>query len=57
MVAITSDGYSWFGSPRPVSANWVGIAVLEEAYNEHCVGWDTHLARLGEYVTRLVSTP
>jgi uncharacterized protein YndB with AHSA1/START domain len=32
------------------------IAVLEEAYREHVVGWDTHLAHLGEYVTRLVST-
>jgi uncharacterized protein YndB with AHSA1/START domain len=33
------------------------VAVLEEAYNEHCVGWDTYLPRLGEYVARLVSTP
>lgn len=32
------------------------IAVLEEQYKEHCVGWDTYLPRLGEYVTRLVST-
>lgn len=31
-------------------------AVLEEQYKEHCVGWDTHLARLGEYLTQLVST-
>jgi len=31
-------------------------AVLEEQYNEHCVGWDTYIPRIGEYVTRLVST-
>lgn len=33
------------------------IAVLEEAYQEHVVGWDTHLAHLGEYLAQLVSTP
>jgi uncharacterized protein YndB with AHSA1/START domain len=32
-------------------------AVLEEQYNDHCVGWDTHLGRLGTYVVRLVATP
>jgi uncharacterized protein YndB with AHSA1/START domain len=32
-------------------------AVLEERYNEHGVGWDTFLPRLGEYAPRLTSTP
>jgi uncharacterized protein YndB with AHSA1/START domain len=32
-------------------------AVLEAYYQEHCEGWDACLSRLGEYVTRLVSTP
>jgi uncharacterized protein YndB with AHSA1/START domain len=32
-------------------------AVLEQQYDEHCVGWDWFLPRLGEYVARLVSTP
>lgn len=32
------------------------VAVLEETYREHCVGWDHFLPRLGEYVTRLVSS-
>jgi len=32
-------------------------AVLEAQYREHAVGWDTHLAHLDEYLTRLVSTP
>ncbi len=32
-------------------------AVLEEAYREHVEGWDRHLPRLGDYVTRLVSAP
>ncbi|MGX7679665.1 SRPBCC domain-containing protein [Jatrophihabitans sp. DSM 45814] len=31
------------------------IAVLEEHYRDHCLGWDTHLARLGEYLSQLVS--
>lgn len=31
-------------------------AVLEEQYKEHSVGWDTHLAGLADYLTRLVST-
>jgi uncharacterized protein YndB with AHSA1/START domain len=30
-------------------------AVLEEQYQEHVVGWDTHLARLSGYLTRLTS--
>lgn len=30
-------------------------AVLEELYDEHCVGWDLHIPRLGVYVDRLVS--
>jgi len=33
------------------------VAVLEAQYREHVLGWDTHLAHLGEYLTRLVSTP
>ncbi|MDT4924470.1 MAG: hypothetical protein QOG01_2183 [Pseudonocardiales bacterium] len=32
------------------------VAVLEAQYNEHIIGWDTHLAHLCEYVTRLVAT-
>jgi uncharacterized protein YndB with AHSA1/START domain len=32
------------------------VAVLEEQYNEHVVGWDTHLAHLAEYLAQLVST-
>ena len=31
-------------------------AVLEEAYQEHVQGWDFFVPRLGEYVTRLVSS-
>ena len=31
------------------------IAVLEEQYKEHSVGWDTFIPRLGEYLTELVS--
>ena len=34
---------------------WEG-AVLEEAYQEHVQGWDFFIPRLGEYVTRLVSS-
>jgi hypothetical protein len=33
------------------------IAVLEAAYAEHVKGWDIFLPSLGDYVTRLVSTP
>jgi uncharacterized protein YndB with AHSA1/START domain len=32
-------------------------AVLEEQYQEHSVGWDRFVPRIGEYVKRLVSTP
>ena len=32
------------------------IAVLEEAYQDHVQGWDHFIARLGEYVTRLVAS-
>jgi uncharacterized protein YndB with AHSA1/START domain len=32
-------------------------AVLEAAHAEHVRGWDTFLPSLGDYVTRLVSTP
>jgi uncharacterized protein YndB with AHSA1/START domain len=31
------------------------IAVLEEQYNEHVVGWDLFLPRMAEYVKHLVS--
>ena len=34
---------------------WEG-AVLEAAYQEHSQGWDFFIPRLGEYVTRLVSS-
>jgi uncharacterized protein YndB with AHSA1/START domain len=33
------------------------VAVLEEAYREHSVGWDTFVPRIGEYVIALASTP
>jgi uncharacterized protein YndB with AHSA1/START domain len=33
------------------------IAVLEEQYNEHVVGWDLFLPRMAEYVKHLVSAP
>jgi uncharacterized protein YndB with AHSA1/START domain len=32
-------------------------AVLEEAYREHSVGWDTYVPRIGEYVIQLASAP
>ena len=32
------------------------VAVLEEQYQEHVVGWDTHLAHLVEYTARVAST-
>jgi uncharacterized protein YndB with AHSA1/START domain len=32
------------------------IAVLEEAYQDHSQGWDHFIARLGDYVTRLVAS-
>jgi uncharacterized protein YndB with AHSA1/START domain len=33
------------------------VAVLEEAYREHVVGWDTFVPRIGTYVIQLVSAP
>lgn len=33
------------------------VAVLEEAYQEHSVGWDTFIPRIAEYVIQLASTP
>lgn len=33
------------------------VAVLEEHYRDHSVGWDLYIPRLGAYVTKLVSTP
>jgi uncharacterized protein YndB with AHSA1/START domain len=47
VVRLTEAGFREMG--------WEA-AVLEDAYKEHSVGWDTHLPRLGEYLTRLVST-
>ncbi|MCU1495948.1 MAG: Activator of Hsp90 ATPase 1 family protein [Acidimicrobiaceae bacterium] len=32
------------------------VAVLEEAYKEHSVGWDAFVPRIGEYVIQLTST-
>lgn len=48
VIRLTETGFREMG--------WE-IAVLEEQYKEHCIGWDTYIPRLGEYVTRLVSTP
>jgi uncharacterized protein YndB with AHSA1/START domain len=47
VVRLTETGFREMG--------WE-IAVLEEVYNEHCVGWDIYLPRLDEYLTQLVST-
>ena len=47
VVRLTEAGFREMG--------WEA-AVLEDAYKEHSVGWDTHLPRLGEYLMRLVST-
>ncbi len=33
------------------------VAVLEEQYREHCVGWDHYLPVLDGYLARLVGTP
>ena len=33
---------------------WEG-AVLEDAYRQHCVGWDTHLPLLGEVAVSLAA--
>jgi uncharacterized protein YndB with AHSA1/START domain len=46
-VRLTETGFREMG--------WEA-AVLEEQYQEHCVGWDTYVPRLGEYVEQLVST-
>jgi uncharacterized protein YndB with AHSA1/START domain len=46
VVRLTETGFREIG--------WEA-AVLEERYNEHIVGWDTHLAHLGEYLKQLVS--
>jgi uncharacterized protein YndB with AHSA1/START domain len=32
-------------------------AVLQEAYREHSLGWDTYVPRIGQYVIDLASTP
>jgi uncharacterized protein YndB with AHSA1/START domain len=47
VVRLTETGFREMG--------WE-TAVLEEQYKQHSVGWDTHLRRLGEYLTQLVST-
>ena len=47
-VRLTETGFREMG--------WEA-AKLAEQYQTHVVGWDTHLPDLGEYVTRLVSTP
>jgi uncharacterized protein YndB with AHSA1/START domain len=47
VVRLTESGFREMG--------WE-IAVLEDAYQDHCEGWDRHLARLGPYVTQLVSS-
>jgi hypothetical protein len=33
------------------------IAVLEQQYHEHVVGWDTYVPRIGTYAAGLVSSP
>ena len=33
------------------------VAVLEEQYNEHVVGWDLFLPRMAAYLKQLVSAP
>jgi uncharacterized protein YndB with AHSA1/START domain len=32
------------------------VAVLEAAYKDHCDGWDTYVAGIGEYANRLAAT-
>lgn len=46
VVRLTETGFREMG--------WEA-AVLEEHYKEHCVGWDTYVPRIGEYVRQLVS--
>ena len=33
------------------------VAVLEQQYHEHVVGWDTYVPRIGTYAAGLVSSP
>lgn len=47
MLRLTETGFREMG--------WEA-AVLEETYLEHSQGWDHFMARLDEYVTRLVSS-
>jgi uncharacterized protein YndB with AHSA1/START domain len=47
-VRLTETGFREIG--------WE-IAVLEETYRDHEVGWTLHLGHLSEYLTRLVSAP
>lgn len=51
-----------FGSGTVVRLTEVGFremgweaAVLEEHYNEHSVGWDTHFSSLRDYLRQMVS--
>jgi uncharacterized protein YndB with AHSA1/START domain len=46
VVRVTETGFREMG--------WE-VAVLDETYENHCGGWDRHLARLGPYLTQLVS--
>jgi uncharacterized protein YndB with AHSA1/START domain len=46
-VRLTETGFREMG--------WEA-ARLEEQYRDHSTGWDTFVPRLGDYVTRLVST-
>lgn len=46
LIRLTETGFREMG--------WE-VAKLEEQYQEHVVGWDTFVPRLGEYVGRVVS--
>jgi uncharacterized protein YndB with AHSA1/START domain len=46
-VHLTESGFREMG--------WEA-AVLEQHYNEHIVGWDTHLGHMRDYLTQLVAT-
>jgi uncharacterized protein YndB with AHSA1/START domain len=48
LVRVTETGFREKG--------WE-VAVLEAAYADHVRGWDIFVPSLGDYVTRLVSTP
>jgi uncharacterized protein YndB with AHSA1/START domain len=46
LVRLTETGFRELG--------W-DLAVLEQSYNEHVAGWDTHLGGLREYLATLVA--